>query len=124
MVKLVYCLTRRADVEPDEFYRYWLEEHGPLVRSLARELGALRYVQSHTTMNDMNEAIRLGSGFQPAYDGITEVWMESMPDDAAGARAAAILSEDEATFIDKSRSRLFFTTEHPVFDYTAGQEGG
>src|ERR1700734_2839387 len=39
MVKLVYCVRRREDVAEDEFHRYWLDEHGPLVRSVADAIG-------------------------------------------------------------------------------------
>jgi hypothetical protein len=42
MVKLVCCIRRREDVPPEEFGRYWLEEHGPLVRSVAAAIGAAR----------------------------------------------------------------------------------
>ena len=35
MVKLVYCLRRRANVSPEEFYRYWLDTHGPKVKNAA-----------------------------------------------------------------------------------------
>ena len=50
MIKLVYCLTKRDDIDPDSFYRYWLEEHRPLVKSVAEAIGASRYVQSHTIL--------------------------------------------------------------------------
>ena len=40
MIKLVYCIRRRADGTPEEFHRYWLGEHGPLVRSVAEAIGA------------------------------------------------------------------------------------
>ena len=49
MIKLVYCVRRRADISEAEFFRYWKEEHGPLVKSVARDLRARRYLQSHTT---------------------------------------------------------------------------
>jgi len=47
-IKLVGLLRRREDVPPEEFRRYWLEEHGPLVRSIVKAAGVKRYVQSHT----------------------------------------------------------------------------
>ena len=47
-IKLVGVLRRREDVPPDEFRRSWLEEHGPLVRSIVEAVGATRYVQTHT----------------------------------------------------------------------------
>ncbi len=41
-IRLVYCLTKRDDIDPDSFYRYWLEEHGPLVKSVAEAIGVSR----------------------------------------------------------------------------------
>jgi uncharacterized protein (TIGR02118 family) len=123
MVKLVYCLRRRPDVPPDEFYRYWLETHGPKVKQAAEALRARRYVQSHTCAAELNQAFVASRGLAPPYDGITEVWWDSIDDvkagmtTPAGAAAAAMLLEDEARFIDFSQSRVFMTTEHPIFDH-------
>jgi len=30
MLKLVYCISRRPDLTPEEFRRYWHEVHGPI----------------------------------------------------------------------------------------------
>ncbi len=38
MIKLVYCLRRLPNLSREEFQRYWLETHGPLVRSRAQAL--------------------------------------------------------------------------------------
>ena len=54
MIKLVYCLRKRDDIDNDRFYQYWLKEHGPLVKSVAEAIGASRYVQSHTTLPEIN----------------------------------------------------------------------
>ncbi|MGO9335733.1 MAG: EthD domain-containing protein, partial [Acidimicrobiales bacterium] len=35
VVKLVFCLHRRSDVDEAEFHRYWREVHGPLAASFA-----------------------------------------------------------------------------------------
>lgn len=121
MIKLVYCITRRADVAPAEFHRYWLEEHGPKVKAVADAIGACRYVQSHTTLHEANVALQASRGLADAYDGITEVWFE---DEAAferamstpeGQAAGAMLVADEATFIDFARSSVFLTREHVIF---------
>ena len=122
MVKLVYCLRRRADVSPEEFYRYWLNTHGPKVKNAAEALRALRYVQSHTCEPEVNQAFVDSRGLASAYDGITEVWWNSIEDlkaamtDAAGAEAMAMLRNDESQFVDFSESRVFMTTEHVIFD--------
>ena len=122
MVKLVYCVRRRADVSPEEFYRYWLTVHGPKVKSVAAAIRARRYIQSHTCEPELNQAFVASRGLAPAYDGITEVWWDSVEDakaamaTSAGAEAMAMLMEDESHFIDFAQSRVFMTTEHPIFD--------
>ncbi|GIR90524.1 MAG: hypothetical protein CM15mP89_5290 [Gammaproteobacteria bacterium] len=70
MIKLVYCLTKRYDIDHDSFYRYWLEEHGPLVNSVAEAIGASRYVQSHTILPELNELMIESRGLQAPYDGV------------------------------------------------------
>ena len=122
MIKLVYCLTRRDDVDVDEFYRYWLNDHGPLVKSVSEAIGAVKYVQSHTILPASNAVFQESRGLESPYDGITEVWWENMEALEAGMgteqgqAAHATLKEDEAKFIDFSRSRVFMTEEHLIFD--------
>lgn len=121
MIKLTYCVRRRADLSPEAFRSYWLEEHGPLVRRHAAALQATRYVQSHTLESPLNDVLRSSRGASSAYDGITEVWFDS-PEallaataSEAGQEAARRLLEDERNFIDLERSSLFLTEEHPIF---------
>lgn len=122
MIKLVYCLSKRDDVDEAEFYRYWLNDHGPLVRGFADAIGAVKYIQSHTCEADLNDVFIASRGLEPAYDGITEVWwpdrdaLEQGMNSEAGQAAHAALKEDESKFIDFSRSRVFMTQEHTIFD--------
>lgn len=122
MVKLVYCLRRRADVSPEEFCRYWLNTHAPKVKNVAEALRARRYVQSHTCEAELNQAFVASRGLAPAYDGITEIWWNSVEDvkaamaATAGAEAMAMLLKDESQFIEFSQSCAFMTTEHLIFD--------
>jgi uncharacterized protein (TIGR02118 family) len=118
MIKLVYCMRKRADISSEAFYKYWSEQHAPLVRSLAEATQAKKYVQSHTIEPEFNDAlVRLRSVAEP-YDGVAEVWFESIESfhspDAREARKRLI--EDEAEFIDFSRSSMFITEEHLIFD--------
>ena len=48
MVKLVYCVRRRDDVDAHDFHRYWLENHGPLVRGVADALRAVKLRNAST----------------------------------------------------------------------------
>ena len=121
MIKVVMCVRRNPDVEEAEFHRYWREEHGPLVKSLAEATGALRYVQSHTIAPERNAGMRRGRGCAEGYDGIAEVWFESLEAVAERfrseeARAAdRAMAQDEAGFIDLATSCVFFTEEVEVF---------
>lgn len=120
MIKMVYCIRRRADLSVEEFQRYWLEQHGPKVRSVAAEIGARRYVQSHTRLPEYNESFRPTRGLAEGYDGITELWWDSMEDFAkgsspAGQEAALMLLEDERNFIDFANSSVFMTEEFEIF---------
>lgn len=123
MIKLVYGIRRRADISEEEFHRYWLEDHGPLVKSIAKDIGALRYVQSHTIAPELNATFRDSRGLDEPYDGITEIWYESIEamqgnrDDPARREAGRKLAEDEAKFIDFASSRIFMTEEHEIFDF-------
>ena len=122
MIKLVYVVRRRSDVAPEEFRRYWLEEHAPLVKSIAPEHGSRRYVQSHTIDTPINDALVDSRGMAPWYDGITEIWadsLEAMQAELAsekGQQAFGRLGEDEAKFIDIANSTMFLTEEHTIFD--------
>ena len=120
MVKLVFCCRRRPELSREEFQRIWLDQHGPLVRSLRAAIPAMRrYVQSHTLDTPANAAIRASRGSAEAYDGITEVWFDDLAalgaTSAEAADAARRLLEDEARFIDLARSSVFLTVEHEVF---------
>ena len=121
MVKLVFCCRRRPGTSREEFQRYWLTRHGPLVRSLRQALPQMRrYVQSHTLDTPANAAIRASRGSGPEYDGITEVWFDDLASMGGSASAEALaagrkLLEDEGRFIDFATSSVFLTEEHEIF---------
>ncbi len=124
MIKLVYVIRKRQDVSEKDFHEYWLKQHGPLVRSFAKAMKAKRYVQSHTVFEDAGRQIRGTRGMTETWDGITEVWWDSLEDFNSGGdrtereKAARTLLEDESKFIDFARSSIFLTEEHEIFDYT------
>ena len=120
MVKLVFCCRRLPEFSPEQFSKRWLEVHGPLVRRMREHLPQMRrYVQSHTIPGAPSEMLRASRGAKPAYDGITEVWFDSLEAlGAAGEEALAAarrLYEDEAEFIDFADSAVFLTEEHEIF---------
>ena len=120
MIKLVYCLRKKADVSQEEFHRYWREQHAPLVTSVAEHSRCIKYIQSHTLDTSLNDMFVESRGLAPAYDGITECWWESEEDYLAGLgspqmreRGAEFLAA-EADFVDPDNSTAFFSVEHEL----------
>ena len=74
------ALRRRDDVAPEEFHRYWREEHGPLACRLLEPLNLRRYVQTHTLDTDLNAQLGAARGTVEAFDGVAELWWESLDD--------------------------------------------
>ena len=117
MIKLTFAVRRRDDVEPEEFHRYWRDEHGPLVRSFQSALGIRRYVQVHRVEGPFNDALRASRNALEPFDGTAELWWDSIDALAAassseeGIAASQKLLEDEMRFIDLSRSSLWLGEE-------------
>jgi uncharacterized protein (TIGR02118 family) len=121
MIKIVMCLRRVPTLSPAEFYRYWLEHHGPLVRRHAEALRIRRYTQGHTFTDPRIAPAVDARGCQvPSYDGVAEVYWDSIDDLVAGGssregrEAGRALLEDERRFIDLANSALFYVREHEI----------
>jgi uncharacterized protein (TIGR02118 family) len=121
MIKIVLCLRRLPTLSHDEFYRYWFEHHGPLVRSHAQALRIRRYTQGHTFADPRIDPAVDARGCQvPAYDGVAEVYWDSVEDlveagsSAQGRTVGRALLEDERKFIDLANSSLFYVREHEI----------
>ena len=121
MIDVVLCIRRRDGWSPEEFHRYWRDEHGPLVASHAEALGIRSYVQHHTLVTGLESIVQDDRGC-PAdvYDGVAVISFESLDDMAAkGAEPAALaaaeqLAADERRFIDHAQSRIWFTEHHTI----------
>jgi uncharacterized protein (TIGR02118 family) len=117
MTHLVFCLRRLAHLGPQEFKRYWLDVHAPLVRRHAKTLGIRRYVQSHALDEAAVAHLRTERGSAEPFDGVARLWFDSPGEAAADPRvalAAQALLEDERRFIDLARSCLFMVDEHEI----------
>jgi len=120
MVKLIFCLRRAPHLSREEFQRYWREHHAPLVREAAPALRIVRYVQTHTLPTTLNEALQRGYQAPEAFDGVAELWWNSLEDftaprDSAEGRAARRrLLEDERRFIDLAASPVWLAEEHAI----------
>jgi uncharacterized protein (TIGR02118 family) len=120
MVKMTFCLRRLSHLSREEFQRYWRETHGPLVRERAATLRIRRYVQSHTLSDELNDGIRKSKGLAEGYDGVAELWWDSLEElgkvagTAEGSRASGELFEDEKRFIDHATSCCFLSEDHAL----------
>lgn len=122
MVKIIFCLRRKAGLSPEAFQEYWLTRHAPLVKARAGVLGIRRYVQSHTLFDPLLNGLAEQRGFVGApYDGVAELWFDGPEvlharDDtpAASIAAARDLLADEAEFIDLKNSPIFVVQEHEI----------
>ncbi|HLB23377.1 MAG TPA: EthD family reductase [Dehalococcoidia bacterium] len=109
MVKLIYCISKKAELSVEEFQRYWRETHGPIA---GRIPGLRRYVQCHVVPE------LYGRGQQPAYDGAAELWFDDLEAMRAAMQSPEVKAalEDEKNFIDHSRVASFVTIEKPVVE--------
>jgi uncharacterized protein (TIGR02118 family) len=120
MVKLTFCVRKLPHMSLDEFQRYWLETHGPLVRSHAKTLRIKRYVQVHRLDTPANDAMRASRETGDPYDGVAELWWESLEEMALatsteeGRQAGRELLADERKFIDLRRCALWMGEEHEI----------
>jgi len=121
VLKLTFCLRRLPTLSLAEFQDYWLNKHGPLVRSLQPALGMVRYVQLHRLPGDLADGMRRVRGAPEPYDGVAELWWESEETYRAARRNSAAreagreLLEDEAKFIDLPRSPLWLSREEVIY---------
>ena len=120
MIKLTFALTRRPELTREAFQAYWIDHHAPLVASVREVLRIRRYVQLHSLPLEVSEGIRASRGGPEGYDGVAQLWWDSLADMAlaraedAGA-AARMLLDDERKFIDLARSPLWWGEEKVIF---------
>ena len=120
MLKLTFCLTRLPHLSRAAFQDYWFNTHAPLVASVAETLLIRRYVQTHSLPAAVSEALRASRDAPPEYDGVAELWYDSLDALIANGRrpqvqaAAALLLEDERRFIDLPKSPLWWGEERPI----------
>lgn len=120
MIKLTFCLKRLPNLTREAFQTYWYEKHAPLVTKHRQVLRIRRYVQFHSGSTDINDGIRATREAPEMYDGVAELWWDSLDDafaDLTPERQAAGLAllEDERKFIDLPQSPLFFGEEKVIF---------
>jgi hypothetical protein len=78
VVKLVFLLRRLPRLTREEFQCHWRATHGPLVARHADVPRIRRYVQTHTLDTPFADALQATRGTGEPYDGIAELWWETL----------------------------------------------
>lgn len=114
MVKFSVLIKRRADMTVEEFRSYWAEQHGPLVLSVPEFMRHIRrYVQCYPCL----DAWAQFPGVEPAYDGIAELWADSLEALQAAfsePRYLELIRPDEARFADLANCHFLVCEEVEV----------
>ncbi len=123
MVKLTYCIRRRADMTWDEFSAYWRDVHAPLIAKHAEALGIRRYVQVRTApAPGLHAALQGRNGGSPEpFDGVAELWFDSLdaftgPASPEAKLASKEVFEDQRMFIDLAASPQWLGEEAVIID--------
>jgi len=119
MIKAIVLLRKLPHLSRQEFRRFWLEEHGPLVRSHAKARRISKYVQVHPTGQEaLDDIVRRRGGHALACDGIAEIYWDSLEDFLAagrtpeGQRAVAEIVEHEKQFLELPSLQFYLGLEH------------
>jgi uncharacterized protein (TIGR02118 family) len=119
MIKAVVLLRKLPHLSDEEFRRFWLEEHGPLVRSHARARRIRKYVQVHPAGPEILDGIvQRRQGHAVSCDGIAEIYWDSLDDILAagrtpeGQRAQAEIVEHEKQFLQLPSLQFYLGREH------------
>lgn len=107
MVKVIFLLKFRKDLDPEEVRRWWRTDHGALALKNTR---MKRYVQNHWVSPIAEEHAADGM----PYQGCVEVWFESMADYEATMASPEwkALEEDGPNGFEMTELNGGFVTEH------------
>lgn len=123
MIRLIVCMRKLPHLSVEEFRRFWLKEHGPLVRKNAAARRIKRYTQIHPSGAEALAGIvaRRGGHVAP-FDGLAEICWDNVEDILAasqtpeGQRAAVEIVEHEKQFLDLPNLEFFLGEEFVFID--------
>ena len=107
LLKVSCFLTRRPDLTHEEFYRYWTEQHTPM---LAKPVEGGPKVYRYLQLHPIDAGV---PGLQSAsYDGVAEIWVEKLEDAAAmftSEHYNTVVAKDEEHFLDRSKTAFLYS---------------
>jgi uncharacterized protein (TIGR02118 family) len=108
MIKLVYCITKRANLTDEEFFHYWKNVHGPIGAKIP---GLRRLVQNHRLTVP-------GDKYTSDFDGVAELWFDDV-ESLLRARQSPewrVSSEDESNFVEPGKVSYLVAQERVIVD--------
>lgn len=122
MFKVMFCMRRRAGMTREQFQERWRGRHAEIALSRLHSIGASRYIQNHTLTGELNGSLQSSRGAPEPFDGVAELWFESVADiegtftQADARRAMRALLADEPEFIDIEASPIFVVEERSLWE--------
>ena len=109
MIKLVYCISKKAGLSDQQFFDYWKNVHAPIG---ARIPGVRRFVQSRRIEIP-------GDKHHFGYDGMVELWFDDVQALLSARQSPEwkASTEDEVNFIDHNQVAYFVTEENVVMNH-------
>jgi uncharacterized protein (TIGR02118 family) len=113
MIKVSVMLKRKPGMSPEEFRRYWREVHAPL---LLKQPALMRHVRKYVHCYSIADAFAGVPGVSSEFDGIAELWGDSVEDVKRGLAEPAylgVIRPDEEKFLDVPNC-VFMVTEEVI----------
>lgn len=126
MLTVLVAAKRRNDLSLEEFTRYWLYEHAPLVLSVPEFARHLRRYVIYPLIDDIGKGDFVLGQF-PGYDGIGELRfddLDAMKTAFSEPRYLEIIRVDEDKFLNRDACLTFLTEERVQKEMVISAGGG
>lgn len=103
MIKQIFLVKRKPGLSFEEYKKYYLEHHAPLVKKTAPDI--LKYV--------VNFALQRGK--ETPFDSVGEIYWENFETIVKFFKSKEyinIIAPDESKFIDRDASQVILTEEN------------
>lgn len=113
MPKMIALIKRNPAMSIEQFRDYYEKKHVPLAEEVVGQFFA-KYCRNYPSDSSMLET---GSEIVDGFDCITEIWFDGVDMDRMNAMfseqpdTARRMAEDEAKFMDRSRTHILFCSE-------------
>jgi hypothetical protein len=107
--KFLIFIRRRPGMTPEEFHDYYENVHAKLGKTIAPDVGAIKYVRRYIQPLD-GSVDRRAPDLE--YDEITEVWFKdyakfkAVAEKVSRGELSHEVEEDEKKFMDRSKTRF------------------